>query len=384
MSPNNYPYKAYITNCLTYGPSVKSSQLSCQGWYSDLGNHMGPTPGTNAGFTERNQLFRENYKDGNAYRKNGATFIGRLMHDLIACETGLPPNTKVRIDLDKANNAFFIMSTKGDTEEYQFKITNICLFVPVAQLSMPIYQEINSILTRKNEPKAIVIHYRRIEVRPISIPKDKENFYSDSLFSDADLPCKIVLCFVDASSKNGTYPTNPFEFKRSWKVPVSVSKTPSNDQSSSKLENETKRLENKLDFLAGQFQKFCARFDEDVPLKPKNNGKGKGKGRGKKSKQASSDPGTQSTVTEAEINAEAQRRLEKFLRENELTKSMPGPSSRSSRSHHSIGACSLNDFMTDDLSVTEPDTKVVYIKKIECLLNQTPLDQVEDKQRQDV
>ncbi len=381
VSPNNYAYKAYITNCLTYGPSVKSAQLACQGWYSDLGNHMGPSPGTNAGFTERNQLFRENYKDGNAYRKNGATFMGRLMHDLIACETGLPPNTKVRIDLDLSNNAFFVMCPKTDTEEYKFKITNICLFVPVAQLSMPIYQEINSILTRKNEPKSIVIHYRRIEVRPISITKDKENFYSESLFPDSDLPCKIVLCFVDASSKNGKYSSNPFEFKRSWKVPVSVSNKQSNasKDSSSKFENETKRLENKLDFLAAQFQKFCSRFDEDVPLRPKNNGKGKG--RGKKSKQPSSDPGTQSSVTEAEINAEAQRRLEQFLRENELTKSMPGPSSRSSRSLHSLGACSVNDFMTDDLSVIDPEMKVVYIKKIECLLNQTPLDQVEDNQR---
>jgi hypothetical protein len=224
VSPNHYPYKAYITNCLTYGPSAKSAQLSCQGWYSDMGNHMGPVPGTNAGYTERNQLFRQNYKEGAPYRPTGTTLFGRLMHDLIACETGLPPNTKVRIDLDKSENNFFLMCPSDDTEKYQFQIKNICLYVPVAQLSMPVYQEINSILTRKNEPKAIVIHYRRIEVRPISIIKDKEDFYSDNLFPDSDLPCKIVLCFVDASSKNGSYATNPFNFKRSWKVPKTTSK----------------------------------------------------------------------------------------------------------------------------------------------------------------
>ena len=32
VSPNNYPYKAYISNCLTYSTVVKSAQLACQGW----------------------------------------------------------------------------------------------------------------------------------------------------------------------------------------------------------------------------------------------------------------------------------------------------------------------------------------------------------------
>ncbi len=108
------------------------------------------------------------------------------------------------------------------------------------------------------------------------------------------------------------------------------------------------------------------------------------------------------TSSEADINAEAQRRLEIFLRENQVTtqsnfqqtsepipgtsRSMPQkqiPETRSSRSFRS-GACSLNndDLMTDDLSVVnDDDTKEIYIKKIECTLNQNPLDQVEDNQR---
>jgi hypothetical protein len=379
VSPGNYPYKAYITNCLTYGPSVKSAQLSCQGWYSDMGNHMGPIPGTNTGFSDRNQLFREKYKDGAPYRPSGTTFFGRLMHDLIACETGLPPNTKVRFDLDKSDNRFFLMCPNDDKEEYQCQIKNIALFVPVAQLSMPVYQEINSILTRKNEPKSIVIHYRRIEVRPISITKDKEDFFSDSLFSDSDLPCRIVVCFVDASSKNGAYSKNPFNFVRSWTVPKPTKTVVSEQEghgpfNETSIRAETKRLETKLDNLASLFSKFCARYEEDAPLKKTPS---KGKGRGKKSKQPCSDPGT--SISEADINAEAQRRLELFLKENEISAAQPGPS-RSTRSCHSAGQSSINDFMTDDLSF-EAETKTIYIKKIECKLNQTPLDQVEDKQR---
>ncbi len=212
VSPGNYPYKAYITNCLTYPTNVKSSHLQMQGWFSDLSAHMEPSL-SNTGFSERSQLFREKYNSRNEYRASGTTFFGRLMHDLVACETGLPPQTKCKIELDRSDDAFFLMVPSSDSEKYKFKITAMCLFIPVAQLSMPVFQEINSIMTRKNESKPIAIHYRRIEVRPISLPQSKEEYYSDSLFSDADLPCRIIICFIESSSKTGTYSTNPFNFK---------------------------------------------------------------------------------------------------------------------------------------------------------------------------
>ena len=133
------------------------------------------------------------------------------MHDLVACETGLPPNTKVKFELDKSDDAFVFMTKEDDSEKYRVKILNISLFVPVAQLSSQVFQEINSILVRKNEPKAVGIHYRRIEVRPISLPRNKEEYNSDGLFTDSDLPCKIVICFVRTKSKVGDYHTNPFD-----------------------------------------------------------------------------------------------------------------------------------------------------------------------------
>ena len=104
------------------------------------------------------------------------------------------------------------MSTSPNTEKYRLKLLNISLLVPVAQLSASVFQEINTIMTRKNEPKTIGIHYRRIEVRPISLPRNKEEYNSDGLFTDSDLPCKIVICFVHTKSKVGDYHTNPFEF----------------------------------------------------------------------------------------------------------------------------------------------------------------------------
>ncbi len=210
VSANNYPYKAYISNCLTYSNSVKTSQLACQGWYSDLGNHMGPLE-VNTGFQERCNLFRKSYDPRSDYKSNGTTVIGRLMHDLVSCETGLPPNTKVKIELDRSENAFCIMCQADDNEKYVLKIENIALFIPVAQLAAPVFQELNSIMTRKNNPETIAIHYRRTEVRSFSLGKAKLVFNTDTLFSDSDLPCKIVICFVKSKDKLGDYHTNPFE-----------------------------------------------------------------------------------------------------------------------------------------------------------------------------
>ena len=152
---------------------------------------------------ERSQFFRENNDSSKPYRKSGAYFIGRLMHDLVTCTTGLPPQTKVRIDLEKSENNFVIMKQKGDTEKYKLKFLNICLYVPVAQLSQTVFNEISSVLSRKEEPNEIALHHRRIEVRPITIVKNKIEFYSDSLFPESDLPCRIVLCFIETDAKNG-------------------------------------------------------------------------------------------------------------------------------------------------------------------------------------
>jgi len=85
---------------------------------------------------------------------------------------GLPPNTKIRFEFEKSNDKFLIMCEKGDLEEYKVKILNLCLHVPVAQMGQPVFDEINSILSRKDEPNQIAIHYRRNEIRLAFIIKD--------------------------------------------------------------------------------------------------------------------------------------------------------------------------------------------------------------------
>ena len=120
---------------------------------------MQPTA-SNSGWSERNDMFHENFDKNKPFRRSGVTLFGRLMHELVSCETGLPPNTKVKFELDRSDDDFLIMKEETDTTKYKVKILNIALYVPVAQLSASVFNEISTILARKSEPKAISIHYR--------------------------------------------------------------------------------------------------------------------------------------------------------------------------------------------------------------------------------
>ena len=91
-SASHYPYKSYISTCLTYSTMAKNSHLQTQGYYQDLSSHMGPT-GTNTGWNERRNLFKEKNSDANAYRAGGVVVFGRLSHDLVSCTTGLSLST---------------------------------------------------------------------------------------------------------------------------------------------------------------------------------------------------------------------------------------------------------------------------------------------------
>ena len=97
-SASNYPYKAYITSTLSYPSFVKVAQLQTEGYYPDISGHM-DTSTNNSGFTERNQLFRKDNKSANAYKPEGVRLFGKLQLDLLACQSGLVPGTKVEIEV---------------------------------------------------------------------------------------------------------------------------------------------------------------------------------------------------------------------------------------------------------------------------------------------
>lgn len=241
--PDYYPYKAYFANVLSYHDEIKNCQLSTSGFYKDLAGHFDEFT-DNDGAAFRNQLFRQKYKESGPYKSEGTRFFGRLHLDLSSIDTGLPFGTKVRLELLKSSDAFMLMREKDDNENYKIKITACYLFLPIAQLSAPVYTELKSVL----ENKSASLHFRKVEVRPITVPKGKIEFNSDLLYPD-DVPCRLICAFVEEKAREGDYLKNPFNFNRYWEVEVDA--ITQNLTREEVLERHLKELQDKFD----QFQR---------------------------------------------------------------------------------------------------------------------------------
>lgn len=133
-------------------------------------------------------MFRTNGDSDGEYLKEGVRFFGKLNHDLISCETGLVPGTKVTIQFDKAPSSLVLMKAPTDNENYQFKILDINLYVPVAQLTLPVYNHFNTIFAEKS----VSLHFRKTEITEVSLPKNKVEYFSDNLFTK-DVPCRVII-----------------------------------------------------------------------------------------------------------------------------------------------------------------------------------------------
>lgn len=94
----------------------------------------------------------------------------------------------MRIELKKADSAFVLVKDSTDTEKYQFVITDCAIYCPVAVLSLPVFNQISSLLTERS----VTIQYRKTEIREVSLQKSKIEVYSDNLFS-GDIPCRIII-----------------------------------------------------------------------------------------------------------------------------------------------------------------------------------------------
>lgn len=226
--------------------------------------------------------------------------------------SGLPPGCKVKFELEKSRPEFFVMSMPDDDEKYQVKFLNIALYVPVAQLSQPLYNQILSIQAKQD----VSIHFRRQEVRSINLPRNSEEFNSTTLFL-SEIPCRLTFCFVETSKKLGTFPTNPFNFQRRWSVPKVAQVFEGQTEKEIRLEQRLKQLEKEL-----------SSFKATV----------KGKGKGKKSSKNNSDQRPSSSRRQPYPRAEID-----------------------------------SDLWTDDESVRDdPETELIFIKKVELILNGAP------------
>jgi hypothetical protein len=214
VSQEDYPYKSYVSNLLTFSADSKSSVLESQGWVSDTKRAMETT--SNTGFLLRNQFWRKDMKSTSEYRKEGCTFLGKLYHDLASCDKPLPPNTRVYFELKRSSDEFYLMCSETDDTQYKAVVTSCNLYVPVAWLQLEMLRELEVRLPKETAK----YHFRRWTVRQMGIPRNKSDFYSDSLFAESENPVRIFFMIVESSAYNGDYHKNAFNLGRKWSYTV--------------------------------------------------------------------------------------------------------------------------------------------------------------------
>lgn len=147
-----------------------------------------------------------------------------------------------------------------DTEKYIFKLEEVTLYVPVAQLSLPVFNHINTIFAEKS----VAIHFRKTEITEVSLPKNKVEYFSDNLFL-ADMPCRVVICLIKNDRKSGSY-ENPYDFRRFWDV-VKLG-----DRSEDSSDQEKIELQRRISHLEETLSNF---LDQSTSTSAKGKGKGK-------------------------------------------------------------------------------------------------------------
>ncbi len=222
----NYAFKSFLIDTLSYDMNAKYSFMQTQGYYQDTPNQMDSAG--NASFGIRRDLFKNAAKS--AYSLDPITFVGKLHSDLISSECGIIPGIGLKIELTRADLDFTLMIPDlGDTEKYQLKIKEATLLCSVATLSADHYLKLQQNLDTKHA----AIYYKRVQVQNKAIPANSKTFVSENLFSPTLLPSRLILAFLPTTSFLGDRTKNPFNFGRKWSYTTSVSESRSGSRRTS-------------------------------------------------------------------------------------------------------------------------------------------------------
>ncbi|XP_045183462.2 uncharacterized protein F54H12.2-like [Mercenaria mercenaria] len=195
---DNYPYKAYIENLLSYNKECKDTQMhALELWTKDSYLHMQDNTigGSNEGWKTRKTRISTS---------KTCELIGRLHLDLFLQEKYLPNGIEIRLKLNRSPNTFCLIGTadgKVDIQQAGFNVRTVDLLPVVAN-------DLNKNIAQHN----MKIPIRRAVVKTFTIPDGLRSKIDDHLFL-GQLPKRIIIGMVKNSDMNGDERTNPFDFR---------------------------------------------------------------------------------------------------------------------------------------------------------------------------
>ena len=198
QSNNNYPYRAYIENLLSFGQDAKNSQLSALLWHRNTSEHFDTRGATNLGYTKRKALAAESKE---------MDMMGKLHLDLFFQNRYLLNGVEVRLRLIRSNDLFCLHGNANQADN-KVSLKEVTLFVrkvkpnPAVQLAH----------VKALQHGTAKYPLRRVEVKSFTVPTGNRSITKENLFL-GQLPTRMVVGVVDNDAYNGVITKSPFNFK---------------------------------------------------------------------------------------------------------------------------------------------------------------------------
>ncbi|KAL3088912.1 hypothetical protein niasHT_028688 [Heterodera trifolii] len=194
-SGNLYPFKAYITNELSFPINAKKNFLGSTGYYHTVNQD----DSTDEGFKERCKIF----KGG----KN-AQFLSRLDFDLGNQELYLLNNLDLLFTIYKAKDVFLLQTLKAnDSTKYRLTVHDVKIYAKMVEvqpsLNMSLYK------TLEKQPATYAVRKTEIKSSFISVGRYEFEY---NVFS-ATIPRRVTIALVGNSAFLGDYKLSPFMFE---------------------------------------------------------------------------------------------------------------------------------------------------------------------------
>ena len=194
-SGNLYPYKAYITNELSFPENSKENFLSSIGYYPSKKQNSND----DGGFEERVKLFA----DG-----KHAYFYSRLDFDLGNQELFFLNNLDVLFTIYRSKDAFVVHTLQeGDTNTYRMYVHDVKLYVKMIEVQPSLNMSIYKTLEQKPATYAV----RKTEIKSTFISEGRTEVDYNAF--SATIPRRLTIGMVANAAFNGNKSLSPFNFQ---------------------------------------------------------------------------------------------------------------------------------------------------------------------------
>lgn len=189
----NYSYRAYFTNLLSYGSEAKETHLSAGGWYFDSPGQFETRGDDNVGYRSRKVLCEKSRE---------FDLIGPIHADIFSQDRFLLNNVSLNLKFTRNRDAFVICSSSSE------KISLIDCRLLVRKVTPT--------------PDLLLAHAKALEVSPAKYPIVRTDLKSFTLASGLQsktlewnglVPRRMIIGLVTNKSYNGDFKLNPFNFQ---------------------------------------------------------------------------------------------------------------------------------------------------------------------------